>query len=129
MGVRYFTVDEAEALLPRLTEWLGLGRTLLARLREAAERTRHSREPQNAREMVRLRRELETILREIDEHGVEIKGLDEGLADFRALRHGEPVYLCWKLGEPGIGWWHPLDTGFAGRQPLDRDDPAWAVWN
>jgi hypothetical protein len=28
------------------------------------------------------------------------------------------VYLCWKLGEDRITWWHEVDAGFAGRQPL-----------
>lgn len=129
MTTRYFTLDEAQALVPRLTEWLGLARRSLAELREVAERMRTDRSPELAREMVRLRREIETILREIDEHGVEVKGIDEGLCDFRALRAGEVVYLCWKLGEPRIAWWHPLESGFAGRQPVDPADPGWAVWN
>jgi hypothetical protein len=34
--------------------------------------------------------------------------------------NGRVVYLCWKLGEENIGWWHELDIGFAGRQPLDQ---------
>lgn len=129
MPTRYFTLDEAQALIPRLTEWLGLARRSLTELREVAERMRADRSPELAREMVRLRREIETILREIDEHGVEVKGIDEGLCDFRALRAGEVVYLCWKLGEPRIAWWHPLESGFAGRQPVDPADPEWAVWN
>jgi hypothetical protein len=28
------------------------------------------------------------------------------------------VYLCWQLGEDGIGFWHDLESGFAGRRPL-----------
>lgn len=129
MSTRYFTLDEAQALVPRLTEWLGLARRSLAELREVAERMRTDRRPELAREMVRLRREIEAVLREIDELGVAVKGLDEGLCDFRALRAGEEVYLCWKLGEPRIAWWHPLEAGFAGRQPVDPADPEWAVWN
>ena len=31
---------------------------------------------------------------------------------------GKPVYLCWKLGEPEVLFWHDLDAGFRGRQPL-----------
>ena len=50
--------------------------------------------------------------------GCELKHVDQGLIDFPALREGREVYLCWRLGEPTIGWWHDLDTGFAGRQPL-----------
>ncbi|MDO8611932.1 MAG: DUF2203 family protein [Dehalococcoidia bacterium] len=39
--------------------------------------------------------------------------------DFLSEREGRDVYLCWKLGEPDIRWWHELETGFAGRRPLE----------
>ena len=42
-----------------------------------------------------------------------------GLVDFRSVRDGRVVYLCWRLGEDRIRYWHDLDAGFAGRQPLD----------
>jgi hypothetical protein len=25
------------------------------------------------------------------------------------------------MGESGIGYWHGVDEGFAGRKPIDRD--------
>ena len=50
--------------------------------------------------------------------GVEIKDLDRGLCDFPALREGRVVYLCWVFGEDDIEWWHDIEAGFAGRQPL-----------
>ncbi len=56
---------------------------------------------------------------EIDELGITVKDLDMGLIDFPCLRDGREVYLCWKLGEPGIDWWHEIDAGYAGRQPLE----------
>jgi hypothetical protein len=52
--------------------------------------------------------------------GVEPKGGD-GLVDFPALWDGRLVYLCWKLGEPEVLYWHEIDAGFAGRQPLTAD--------
>src|SRR5947209_4221509 len=61
---------------------------------------------------------------ELDALGVELKDPETGLIDFQSRRHGRIVYLCWRLGEPRIDWWHELDTGFAGRRPLERDDPA-----
>jgi hypothetical protein len=51
---------------------------------------------------------------------VELKDVEQGLLDFPHEREGRVVYLCWRLGEEGIGWWHDLDVGFAGRQPLDE---------
>jgi len=53
----------------------------------------------------------------------ELTDIDQGLIDFRAEMDGREVYLCWKLGEERIDWWHELDAGFAGRQPLPRQAP------
>ena len=64
---------------------------------------------------------LAQVIDEIGEHGAEVKDLDEGLIDFPALRHGETVLLCWKLGEDRIRYWHTVEDGFAGRQPLPLD--------
>lgn len=55
----------------------------------------------------------------LQEHGVQLKGVDEGLADFPAIReNGEEVFFCWKDGEDDIEFWHTLDGGFRGRRPL-----------
>jgi hypothetical protein len=51
--------------------------------------------------------------------GAQVKDADEGLVDFPALREGVEVLLCWKLGEDEIAFWHGLEDGFAGRQPVD----------
>jgi hypothetical protein len=61
------------------------------------------------------------LAEEVQEMGCELKGIEEGLIDFRAEMGGREVYLCWKFGEGRIDWWHELDTGFAGRQPLSRE--------
>jgi hypothetical protein len=29
------------------------------------------------------------------------------------------VLLCWKRGEARIDFWHRIEDGFAGRQPID----------
>lgn len=50
--------------------------------------------------------------------GVEIKDFDRGLCDFPHLRDGKVVYLCWQRDESNIEWWHEVEAGFAGRQPL-----------
>ena len=68
-----------------------------------------------------VRREAEALaecVRQIDDAGVQVKGLDEGLLDFPAEHEGEEVLLCWKVGEPEVAYWHGLDEGFAGRKPL-----------
>ena len=65
---------------------------------------------------------LAKTIDEIDEHGAQVKDLDEGLIDFPALRDGETVLLCWKLDEDEIRYWHRVEDGFAGRRPLPFDD-------
>ena len=51
--------------------------------------------------------------------GVQLKDHRLGLIDFPTMRGGHLVLLCWKLGEPEtIEFWHEVDAGFAGRQPL-----------
>jgi len=50
--------------------------------------------------------------------GIAVRDPANGLIDFPTIRDGQLAFLCWKLGEDQIGWWHPTETGFAGRQPL-----------
>jgi len=56
----------------------------------------------------------------IDALGLTLRDIEHGLVDFPALVSGRQVWLCWQLGEPSIGFWHGLETGFAGRRPLDE---------
>ena len=50
--------------------------------------------------------------------GVLVKDLDQGLCDFYALSGDRLVFLCWRLGEPEVAHWHSLEGGFAARRPL-----------
>jgi hypothetical protein len=64
--------------------------------------------------------QLDALVHSVLELGVLIKDINTGLLDFPALREGREVYLCWQLGEGEIAFWHEVDTGFAGRQPIDN---------
>ncbi|HEV2882486.1 MAG TPA: DUF2203 domain-containing protein [Pyrinomonadaceae bacterium] len=56
---------------------------------------------------------------ELEALGVQLKDYERGLLDFPSMREGRVVLLCWQLGEGDrIEWWHDLETGFAGRQPI-----------
>jgi hypothetical protein len=70
-------------------------------------------------EAQRLAADLDRCVAELAALGVECKGYADGLVDFPSLRDGVEVYLCWRVGEPDVAHWHPMDTGVAGRQPLD----------
>lgn len=62
--------------------------------------------------------EVQALVEELHELGCYFKGFSEGLVDWYSYYAGRPVFLCWKLGEPEIGYWHQVDAGFAGRQPI-----------
>jgi hypothetical protein len=54
----------------------------------------------------------------INAAGAELKSFDAGLLDFPTHIEGVPAYWCWRAGEDDIEWWHPRDTGFAGRRRI-----------
>ena len=58
---------------------------------------------------------------EITDAGVKLKDHERGLIDFPSMHEGRVVLLCWQLGEHDqIEWFHELEAGFAGRQPISR---------
>lgn len=128
---RVFTLAEARAMLPRVDALLAEVREVRAAVAEQqaliqavrrAGPTDGASLQSETRTLERRLRELGATLRRsveaITELGVEIKDLDRGLVDWVAERAGRRVYLCWQRGEPAIAWWHEIDAGFAGRQPI-----------
>ncbi len=135
MAPRRFTLQEAESLLPRLAELLAEMRGLKeeydrfrSRVGELDQKMRgngHMVEGELKEAQAGLERtagDLNSLAEQVNEMGCELKDIDQGLVDFRAEMGGREVYLCWKLPEQRIDWWHELDTGFAGRQPLSRGE-------
>lgn len=70
------------------------------------------------RELSARAAEVESLLDELHDLGCFFKGFGEGLVDWYSYYAGRPVFLCWKVGEPAIEWWHQIDAGFIGRQPI-----------
>ena len=130
--VRYFTPDEADALLPTLIVQMGQAKELLARSRSLVVSLASGgsdRQLEEVRAEIRsLQEQIRALLEDILERGVQVKGLDPGLLDFPALRHGLEVLLCWREGEQGVGFWHPLSTGLKGRQPVDETPASAWEW-
>lgn len=62
---------------------------------------------------------LDALLHQLQDMGIEVKDLSTGLIDFPALKDGRVVYLCWKYNEGSIQFWHEIEAGFAGREPID----------
>ena len=63
--------------------------------------------------------EVRRLLGAIEESGIVLRDIDRGLVDFPAVIDGREVYLCWELGEDDVAYWHDLDSGYRGREPLD----------
>jgi hypothetical protein len=130
-----WTLDSARAALPEVKERLVVARHHLAAMRAAEEqlddlRIVHGEQVLAAaspghkefrgfwEDYHRERAELEQAVLGLHQMGVEVKGVEEGLVDFRGSIGGTPAYLCWKDGEETVAFWHPLDEGFAGRRPV-----------
>jgi hypothetical protein len=64
--------------------------------------------------------QAQDAIQEIDSIGVQVKDLDKGLLDFPCQLGEQTVLLCWQLGEAKIDFWHTMESGFQGRQPLDE---------
>ncbi|MGD8854966.1 MAG: DUF2203 domain-containing protein [Chloroflexota bacterium] len=125
MTVRYFTVDEANALLPEIS---ALMESLQARRANVIESRQQmvellSRQHSDvggpaASALVQDFIAIEDLARRIRSYGCLIKDLNSGLVDFLSKRGEREVYLCWRFGEPRVAFYHDLHTGFVGRQPL-----------
>jgi len=128
---RYFTLAEANSLLPRLRQWLTRMQAKKHRLDQVQEKLvelaikaagngRLVEKELNAaeQEAERLAREVDKWVERISALGCEVKDVERGLVDFLARREGREVYLCWQLGEEEVAFWHELQGGFASRQPL-----------
>ena len=61
---------------------------------------------------------LDLLVHHILDTGVLIKDINIGLLDFPAFKDGREVYLCWQYGEGEIAFWHEIEAGYAGRQPI-----------
>ena len=61
---------------------------------------------------------LQEALAELQEMEVVLRDLERGLIDFPALRDGREVYLCLEDGEDEIAYWHDVEAGYGGREPL-----------
>ncbi len=125
--MKYFTLKEAEALIPQCEEIF----THALRLRDEAEkkalrlREMEAISDPDETELAMMRSQLEFLVNSVNEQvrkildlGAIPKGLEPALVDFPCRHKGKEVYLCWVRGEEKIKHFHGLEEGFQGRQPL-----------
>src|ERR1700677_1483027 len=120
----HYTREEAKALLPQIRRWLEVleqGRVELETSDRRVTGLRVSGEDLGGavvNKAVRSLMEIRGVLQEFEEREIIIKDLERGLIDFPSLMAGKEVFLCWEKDEDDIEYWHDIDTGYAGREPL-----------
>lgn len=122
---RYFTLEEASQALSLIRPWMdevqAIRQKILSKQPEAWTAIEKSVGNGGNRALSNLIQDfdrLDALIHRILETGALIKDVNIGLLDFPALRNGQEVYLCWQYGEEEIAFWHEIDAGFAGRQPI-----------
>jgi hypothetical protein len=128
--VKYFTLAEAEALIPELERIFEAVAELAAQaelkaeaLRRRGENAAGADEAAAAIERSQLQflsRGINDWMRKIVDLGAVPKGVEPALVDFPSKLNGDDVYLCWRLGEKKIAFFHGFNEGFAARRPLPK---------
>ena len=124
-----FTVERANRTLPLVRKIVEdvvrqhrLWREKILELDLVASTARADEPRERAEELERdaqaLAREIDGFQQELERLGILLKDRRLGLIDFPGEMNGRQILLCWRLGEPEVQFWHELDAGYAGRQPL-----------
>lgn len=123
---QYFTLDEANTALiiirPLMDEVQAIRQKIMLTQPEAwtaIERSVGNGGSRALSQIVQDFERLDALVHQILDTGVLIKDVNIGLLDFPALRNGREVYLCWQHGEDDVAYWHEVDAGYAGRQPIN----------
>jgi hypothetical protein len=126
---RFFTVDEANALIPRLRPkieaMLATFKEIRSEIEAAASQAGLAPDSPDLAKHLESRaiapglfERVKGLIGELQDQGCLVNGPEVGLVDFPCVYNNEIVFLCWKYGEPGVGYWHRIPDGFAGRRPL-----------
>jgi hypothetical protein len=125
--MKLFTIEEANSLLPSVRPIVKSIQRSHRRVISFQTTAQHAAEgaenggggmtqgPRYANLLI----ELSLGAGQLESLGVQLKDYSQGLIDFPSMRDGRVVLLCWKADEGDqLEWWHDLEAGFGGRQPL-----------
>ena len=122
----YFSVNDANEILPTVIKKFNHAK----KMKDEVMKMEHQlssgiTQTTSLEEYATIKRELNSTvtkfyqsIEDLENTGVFLKGLDEGLLDFPAKRFDEEIWLCWKECETEIKFWHEKDIGFMGRKPI-----------
>ncbi len=123
-----FTISSANEMLPMIIKKFG---SILKQKNKVIEIEQHINASTKMELYITLKQKLNNALTDLyalianlENMGIIIKSIDDGLLDFPSKRFDEEVWLCWKYGESEIKFWHEKDSGFSGRKPICINDEA-----
>ena len=123
---RYFTLQEANQALNLIRPWMDEVQAIRLKILKnqpeawpAIEKSAGNGGNRALSNMVQDFEKFDELIHQIQATGVLIKDVNLGLLDFPALKDGREVYLCWQYGEGEIAFWHEIEAGYAGRQPIE----------
>ena len=122
----YFSVNDANKILPIVIKKFNYAKKAKAEVVKMEQQLTSEMTPTISLEEYTInKRKLNSSItkfyqsiEDLENTGVSLKGLDEGLLDFPAKRFDEEIWLCWKEGETEIKFWHEKNIGFMGRKPI-----------
>ena len=126
----FFTTNEANHALPDVIkkyEYALAKRNEVAKLEQQLQMSLSTNN--SFEEYITLKQKLNSVITKfyesveiLENTGVVVKSIEQGLLDFPSKRFDEEVWLCWKYGETEVKFWHEKDSGFMGRKPLPTED-------
>ncbi len=125
---KHYTREQVRSLLPQVRIWLAQLTERREELQKQEKRLHSMMSPgrdiggATINGWVRTLAAIQGLLLEFYSREIQIKDLERGLLDFPALLEGREVFLCWESAEEDVGFWHDLESGYAGRQPLAEEE-------
>ena len=128
----FFTTNEANKALPDVIKKFKYTLTKKDEVKKLEQELQLSLSTTNSfEESVTLKQKLNSAITKfyesveiLENTGVVVKSIEQGLLDFPSKRFDEEVCLCWKYGETEIKFWHEKDSGFMGRKPVEVSDES-----
>jgi hypothetical protein len=121
---KHYTREEARNLLPQIRQWLHqlvkhrLELETNDRRLEGLLASGQDLGGDMVNKSVQLLAEIKSLFQEFKSREIFVKDMERGLIDFPALIGGREVFLCWEKDDEDIEFWHDIDSGYAGREPL-----------
>jgi len=122
---KYFTVEEANAVIPQLLVDIPRLQELMVNLTQKFPDVKKARGKAHLNggslqgvDYINCVFKINCLTEQLESKGLILKGIKYGLVDFLSLREGREVYLCWKIPESRIEYWHDIQAGFTGRQRI-----------